>query len=58
MRSPHRIALTFEEAEVSSVRISPALEALLAPAILPRGFWNQQLLLAIKEVTGLVETMM
>jgi hypothetical protein len=48
--SPHRISLTFEEAQLGSVAISPELEALIAPAILPRGFWNQQLLLAIKEV--------
>jgi hypothetical protein len=32
------------------VRISPGLEALLAPALLPRGYINQQLLLAIREV--------
>jgi hypothetical protein len=32
------------------VRASPLLEALLAPALLPRGWWNQRALLAIKEV--------
>jgi hypothetical protein len=32
------------------VRISPLLETLLAPALLPRGYINQQLLLAIREV--------
>eukprot|EP00775_Hariotina_reticulata_P013356 gene13356-13484_t len=49
VRSGHRIAFTFEEAELGQVRISPSLEALLAPALLPRGSLNQQLLLAIKE---------
>jgi hypothetical protein len=32
------------------VRASPLLEALLAPALLPRGWWNQRALLALKEV--------
>lgn len=51
VRSGRRIALTFEQANVSGVRISPGLEALLAPAVLPRGYLQQQLLLAIKEVS-------
>ena len=32
------------------IAISPALEAVLAPAILPRTWLNQQILLAIQEV--------
>lgn len=53
VRSGRRIALTFEQAEVGQVKISPLLETLLAPALLPRGYVNQQLLLAIKEVSSL-----
>ncbi|KIZ07425.1 hypothetical protein MNEG_0522 [Monoraphidium neglectum] len=49
VRSPRRISLTFLEAQVGRVRASPLLEALLAPALLPRGWWNQRALLAIKE---------
>jgi hypothetical protein len=48
--SPHRIALTFRQAEVGQLKISAGLEALLAPAMLPRGFPNMQLLQALKEV--------
>lgn len=50
VRSARRIALTFEEAGFGNVRISPILEALIAPALLPRGFISHQLLLALKEV--------
>jgi|LauGreStaDraftv2_3_1035109.scaffolds.fasta_scaffold165813_1 hypothetical protein len=50
VRSPHRIALTFEEASVGEVKISDGLEALIAPALLPRGQFSLQLLIAIKEV--------
>jgi hypothetical protein len=49
--SPHRIALTFRQAEVGQLKISPGLEALLAPAMMPRGFANFQLLQALKEVS-------
>ena len=42
------------EAEVplfaGDIAISPALEAVLAPAVLPRSWLNQQILLAIQEV--------
>lgn len=51
VRSPHRIALSFEEARVGNIKISPTLEALLAPALLPRGWLQQQLLLAIQTVS-------
>ena len=50
MRSPHRIALVFEEAQVGGIRISEGLEALIAPAILPRGSLMQNILLGINEV--------
>ncbi|KAF6249059.1 hypothetical protein COO60DRAFT_1706680 [Scenedesmus sp. NREL 46B-D3] len=50
VRSGRRIALVFEEAHLGKVRISPLLEALLAPALLPRGYLNQQLLLALREL--------
>jgi len=45
-----RLALTFQEAQVSEVSISPLTEALLAPALLPRGSLNHQVLLFIKEL--------
>lgn len=51
VRSPRRIALTFLEAEVGKVRAAPLLDALLAPALLPRGWWNQRALLALKELS-------
>lgn len=47
--SPRRISLKFQEAGFSDVRITPLTEALIAPAILPRGWLQQQALLAIKE---------
>lgn len=49
--SPRRIALRFQEAGFSDVRITSLTEALIAPAILPRGWIQQQILLAIKEVS-------
>lgn len=50
VRSGKRIALTFEEARVGAVRISDGLEALIAPAMLPRGALQHAVLLAIKQV--------
>ncbi len=38
------------EAGFQEVRLSPGLQNLLASPILPRGWWNQQLLLALKQV--------
>ena len=54
VRSPSRIALTFREAGLGNIRISPQIEALLAPAALPRGWLNHRLLLAIREVQSLL----
>lgn len=48
--SPRRIALRFQNAGFSDVHITSLTEALIAPAILPRGWLQQQILLAIKEV--------
>ena len=45
-----RIALTFQEAQVSEISISPLAETLLAPAILPRSSLNHQVLMFIKEL--------
>ena len=42
------LALTFQEAKVSEVRISDLAEAVIAPALLPRT--SHQILLAIKEL--------
>ena len=50
VRSSRRIGLTFQAAGVSDIVISPLLETLLAPALLPRTFVNQQILLFLKEV--------
>ncbi|DBA86378.1 TPA: hypothetical protein ACH3X2_005606 [Trebouxia sp. C0005] len=47
--SPRRISLRFQEAGFSDVHITSLTEALIAPAILPRGWIQQQILLAIKE---------
>ena len=44
------LSLTFQEARVTEVRISDLAEALIAPALLPRGSINHQILLAIKEL--------
>ena len=51
VRSGRRIALTFEEAGISNIRISKELEQFLAPALLPRTWIMHRLLLAIKEVS-------
>lgn len=44
-----RIYLTFQKAGVSDIKITPQLESLIAPAMLPRGGFNHQLLLGIRE---------
>ena len=44
------LSLTFQEARVTEVRISDLAEAFIAPALLPRGSINHQILLAIKEL--------
>jgi hypothetical protein len=44
------LALTFQEAKVSEVRISDLAEAVIAPALLPRTPLSHQILLAIKEL--------
>lgn len=48
-RGARTIALTFKEAAVGEIKISPLTEALLAPAILPRGSLNHQLLMRLRE---------
>ncbi|PSC69282.1 Amino acid permease 2 isoform A [Micractinium conductrix] len=50
-RTARSIALAFREAGVQDVVLSPGLQNLLASPILPRGWWNQQLLLAIKQLS-------
>lgn len=50
VRSGRRIALTFEEAGIGDIHISKELEQLLAPALLPRTWFNHRLLLGIREV--------
>ncbi|KAL6746719.1 hypothetical protein V8C86DRAFT_2934089 [Haematococcus lacustris] len=51
VRSGHRILLVFEAASVGGVRISPGLEAFIAPALLPRNSLQHLLLLAIKQAS-------
>jgi len=50
VRSPLRIALVFEAASLSEVRISAGLEAVLAPAMLPRTWLTQRLLQELREL--------
>lgn len=50
VRSGRRLALAFREAALGEVTPSPALDALLAPALLPRGFLSMR---ALQEATGL-----
>ena len=47
--SRRTLALTFEEARFSELRISDMLETALAPALLPRGGLNHRALLAARE---------
>jgi len=49
VRSGKRIALVFEEAKLGDLKITPLAEALIAPAMLPRGSLQQAALLALKE---------
>lgn len=49
VRGPHSITITFDGAKVSDVQITPEFEALLAPAMLPRGQWTMEALRAIKD---------
>jgi hypothetical protein len=49
VRSPRRIRLEFKEAGVKNFKISDRAEALLAPAILPRGWLSHRALLALRE---------
>lgn len=49
-RGSRNIVLYFEDIGVGGVRMSDELQAALAPAMLPRSWVNQQVLLAIQEV--------
>jgi len=51
VRSGHRIALTFDAAQVGDVKISEGLEAVIAPALLPRTPLQGLLLQSIKQFT-------
>ncbi|EFN51118.1 hypothetical protein CHLNCDRAFT_141300 [Chlorella variabilis] len=53
-RTARSIALTFRQAGFRDVELSPELQNLLASPLLPRGWWNQQLLLALKQLSGSV----
>lgn len=54
LRSASRIKLRFREVGAENLRISELTEALLAPALLPRGWLQHRLLLALKEVRSLL----
>ncbi|BDA44276.1 probable plastid-lipid-associated protein 2, chloroplastic [Coccomyxa sp. Obi] len=49
VRSPKRIRLAFVDAGVRDLNVADELEALIAPAILPRSWLNHQVLLALRE---------
>ncbi|EFJ45050.1 hypothetical protein VOLCADRAFT_121241, partial [Volvox carteri f. nagariensis] len=49
VRSGKRIALVFENARLGELKISEAAEALIAPALLPRGSLQHMILLALNE---------
>ncbi|GIL91115.1 hypothetical protein Vretimale_9560 [Volvox reticuliferus] len=49
VRTGKRIALVFENARLGELHISEATEALIAPALLPRGSLQQMILLALRE---------
>jgi hypothetical protein len=44
--------LNFDAANVGKLQIDPTLEAIIAPALLPRGSLQLMLLLDLKEVKG------
>jgi hypothetical protein len=50
VRTGRRLALTFREAALGEVSLSPALDGLLAPALLPRGYLSMR---ALQEAAGL-----
>lgn len=45
-----RVFLNFEKLQLGEVKISPELESIIAPAMLPRSGFNHQILLALQEV--------
>lgn len=49
IRTAKSIALTFQSAGIESVKLTNDLQNFLAPALLPRGWWNQHLLSALNE---------
>jgi hypothetical protein len=50
VRSARSIALRFEAAELGGVEMGADLERALAPAVLPRGWWNLAALEAVSQV--------
>jgi len=49
VRSGHLIALTFDAANVGQLKIDPTLEAIIAPALLPRGSVQLAILQALRQ---------
>ena len=50
VRTARSIALEFQSAGVEKVEIGGLLQTLAAPALLPRGWWNMQLLQAAEQL--------
>lgn len=50
VRTARSIALTFQSAGVENIQLGASAQNLIAPALLPRGWLNQQILMAIEEV--------
>lgn len=48
IRTAKSICLSFKAAGLEEIQLSPELQNLVAPAALPRGFWNQRLLMALQ----------
>lgn len=50
VKSGHTIALSFDAANVGMIQIDPTLEAIIAPALLPRGTLQLMILQAFRQV--------
>ena len=50
-RTARSIALAFKSARAGGVALSPALQNLVASPLLPRGWWNLQALMWLRDVS-------
>lgn len=51
VRTCRSLGLRFQSAGIESIQLGPGAQNLLAPALLPRGFWNQQVLMALESAS-------